>query len=92
MSRLHVELDANDEPVVRVLDASGKPSPLSISDFKAELLKSDDFRVILPQTEASGGGHARTVAAVAGAPSSTKLEQLRPADLAAMVKSKIEQR
>lgn len=90
-SRLHVELDSNDEPIVKVLDATGKPSALSLADFKTELLKSDDFKVILPQTEASGGGHARSSVASAGAQNSTKLDQLRPAELAAVVKAKIEQ-
>jgi len=42
VSRLHVELDANDEPVVRVLDASGKPCfepGITLANFNVSMLE-----------------------------------------------------
>lgn len=53
--RMTVEL-TDDGPVVRILDAAGKPSALSADDLKKEFVDNADFKGVIKDTLASGGG------------------------------------
>jgi len=55
--RLSVEM-TDDGPLVRVVDASGKPSAASIEDLKAELQADAALKPLLVGSKASGGGAA----------------------------------
>ena len=53
--RLSVEL-VEDNPIVRVLDAAGKASALSLDDLKKEIVADKQFAAIIKASNASGGG------------------------------------
>jgi hypothetical protein len=55
--RLSVEMTDNG-PLVRVMDAAGKPSALSLDDLKAELSADAALGPIISGSKASGGGAA----------------------------------
>jgi len=55
VKRLHVE-EPNGQPVVRVLDADGKPSTHSIEDLSKEFLDNPEFKSIVKADSGSGGG------------------------------------
>ncbi len=55
--RLSVEMSEN-KPLVRVLDAAGKPSALSLDDLKAELSADKALAPIIAGSKGSGGGAA----------------------------------
>lgn len=55
LPRLSV-VEENDEFVVKVLDAKGQPSALTVDELKKEFLQNKDFAPILRGTRASGGG------------------------------------
>lgn len=56
--RLAVDFDS-DEPALRVLDATGKPSALSLDDLKKELVANKDFSSIIIGSKASGSGTSK---------------------------------
>lgn len=93
-SRLDVDL-TGDAPVVRVLDASGKPSAASLEDLKKEFVANKDFSDIIVASKASGGAvknDGGSKASSLGTPQdATKpLASLNPRDLAATMKAKKE--
>lgn len=53
--RLTIEEDGDDY-VVRVLDADGKPSELSMVDLEKEIMSDKEFSGIIKGSQASGGG------------------------------------
>lgn len=65
-SRLTADFDA-DEPVTRVLDATGKPSALTLAELRAEFEGSKDFSSIIRGSKANGGGAAGNHAGGGGA-------------------------
>lgn len=54
--RLAVEETADGVPVVRVLGADGKPSALTLEEFKTELRADKRYAPIIIGSKASGGG------------------------------------
>ena len=64
-ARLTTEYVEN-QPVVRVLDANGKPSALSLDELKEEIRKDAAFAPLLAGSKASGSGGAATSAAGGG--------------------------
>lgn len=96
--RLKVEL-TDDGPITRVLDANGKPSALSLDDLRKEFVDNADYKGVIKDTLASGGGANKRDAGNpgGGAPlvPPAKPENLAKADpktLAAAVKAKAEAR
>lgn len=53
-SRLTVDIEG-DEPVVKVLDATGKPSAMTVDKLGEEFVANKDFSSIIRVTKASGG-------------------------------------
>jgi len=89
--RLAVDFEG-DEPSLRVLDASGKPSALTVDELTAEFVANPDYSSIMIASKASGGATGKQTA-VGGAPQKVEsLAKASPADLAAHVKAKIEAR
>lgn len=92
-SRLDVDL-SGDVPVVRVLDANGKPSAASLEDLKKEFVANKDFSDIIVASKASGGaaknnGESKTSGLGTPQTDATKpLAALKPHDLAATIKAK----
>jgi len=56
--RLTVE-EVDGVPVIRVLEADGKPSVKSLGDLQKEFLENKEFAIIVKATEANGGGANR---------------------------------
>lgn len=85
LPRLSVAEEGEDF-VVKVLGADGKPSALTMDDFKKELLQNKDLAPILRGTRASGGG-ANGGAGGGGAPSDPNFDATKatPKDLAARI-------
>lgn len=54
-SRLSADFDG-DEPVTRVLDATGKPSAFTVDDLKKEISTDKTFAVIIRGSKSSGSG------------------------------------
>lgn len=54
-SRLDVEIH-DETPLVRVKDAAGRPSALSISDLEKEFLDSPAYKAVMKGSDARGGG------------------------------------
>ena len=52
--RLQADLDG-DEPKMRILDAAGKPSALTIEDLRKEFVDNADFSAIITGSKATGG-------------------------------------
>lgn len=88
LPRLAVVEDGDDF-VVKVVGPDGKPSALTMDDFKKELLQNKDLAPILRGTRASGGG-AGGGQGGSGAPSNGNFDATTatPAQLAAHIKSK----
>jgi hypothetical protein len=85
LPRLTVVEDGDDF-VVKVLDTAGKPSALTLDEFKKEILQNKDLAPILRGTRASGGG-AGGGAGGGGAPSDKDFDAAKatPKDLAARI-------
>lgn len=56
-----------DSPVTRVLDASGKPTALTIDELASEFVSNKDFSAIMIASKASGGAGVKTEGAAGGA-------------------------
>lgn len=54
-ARLTADL-TGDTPVTRVLDASGKPSAMTVAELKKEFVANPDFAAIIIASNGSGGG------------------------------------
>lgn len=80
-SRIVADLDG-DEPVTRVLDASGKPSALTVEDLQKEFVANKDFSAIILASKASGGAGKPSNGNGGGAPSLNQPNT--PADLSKM--------
>lgn len=88
-SRLSVDL-SGDEPTVRVLDAKGAVSAMSVDDLKKEFVANKDFSSIITASKASGGASKASGESQGGAfktqNSSKPLAAMSPTELAAMLK------
>lgn len=87
LPRLKVQ-EEGDNFVIKILDAAGAPSALTMDDFKKELLQNKDLAPILRGTRASGSG-AGGGAGGSGAPNGDKpfdAAKASPKDLAAHLK------
>jgi hypothetical protein len=80
--RLSVDFEG-DEPTTRVLDASGKPSALTLDDLQKELVANPEYADIIIASKASGGA-GKLVVKGGGAPNSNGGNADKPADLASM--------
>lgn len=54
--RLKPEIDAEGKTLVRVLDAEGKMTALSVADLEAEFRANEDFAPVILGSRASGSG------------------------------------
>lgn len=57
--RLMADLDG-DDPVTRVLDATGKPSASTVDELKQEFIANDKFAAIIIGSKANGGNAGQT--------------------------------
>lgn len=75
--RLAVEIPADEgaEPLTRVLDVSGRPSAMSLSDLKQEIIDNPEYAAIIKASSASGGG-ATPQRQGGGAPTKKKLSEM----------------
>lgn len=98
-SRLTVDT-TGEEPALRILDAQGKPSALTMDDLKKEFVANKDFAAIITVNKASGSGAAQgqTQKGQGGAPSSAangekpaSFRQMSPQEQVAYLKQKKEQ-
>lgn len=92
--RLDVDL-TGDEPVVRVLDKSGKPSSLTLDELKKEFVANKEFSDIIVASKASGGAKpdGKEGGGTLGNPvtdAKVMLSKVDPKDLAATIKAKKE--
>ena len=55
VSRMTVDYDG-DEPKLRILDAEGKPSAMTIDELSAEFVANKNYAAIMVASKASGGG------------------------------------
>lgn len=86
-ARLHVETVEGSE-VVRVLDASGKPSILTVDDLKTEFLGNESFASIIKAPAGSGGNAAQSRG---GTPATKKLSEMSVAEQSTMERENPEQ-
>lgn len=54
-SRFNVDFDESGSPVTTILDASGKPSALTLDELKTEIVANKDFSAIIVSNKSSGG-------------------------------------
>ena len=93
--RLSIDFEG-DEPTLRVIGADGKVDPkLTLGDLEKELVANKEFADIIIASKASGGGAPKTTQSGGGAPNSNPekpadLSSMKPSDLAAAMKAKIE--
>lgn len=83
MKRLKVE-GTGAEALTRVLDEAGKPSALSLEEFKQELLANKEFAAIIKGANSSGGGATGNGNGGAG---SKQISQMTEAERIAHAKS-----
>lgn len=94
-ARLKADFEG-DEPVARILDASGKVSAATLADLKGEFVANKDFSGIITASNASGGGApANNANNPAGGAKNfnqnqqpTNLAKASPKDLVALVNAK----
>lgn len=88
-SRLAVGFDAEGNAVTKVLDADGKPSALTVDDFRKEIVANKDYAAIIKAGNGSGGG-ASGGSAGGGAPGANGKPNMGTAsatDIAAWLKT-----
>uniref|UniRef100_UPI0030DDBBBA hypothetical protein n=1 Tax=uncultured Salinibacterium sp. TaxID=459274 RepID=UPI0030DDBBBA len=73
---------------VRVLDASGKPSILTVDDLKTEFLGNESFASIIKAPAGSGGNAAQSRG---GTPATKKLSEMSVAEQSTMERENPEQ-
>lgn len=86
--RLSVEM-GEDGPKIRVMDANGKPSALSLDDLKNELRGDPALKPIITASKANGGGAAGANggAGTGKMIAASELEKMTPAQKAAFFKA-----
>lgn len=82
-ARLSASYD-EDNVNTRVLDATGKPSALTLAELKAEFVANKDFSAIIKASNASGGGAAGNAA---GGGAAKKISEMTEAERVAFAKS-----
>lgn len=93
--RLTVDFEG-DEPALRILDTSGKPSALTVDELTKEFVANKDFSSIIIGSKASGGGAPKNGLGKSGGATTqtdnkpTMLSTLKPSDLAAELKARKE--
>lgn len=88
-----VDVDfSGEEPTVRVLDNSGKPSAQTLQDLEKEFLENKEYLPIIVGSKATGSASTNTTNTTGGSAISDKvdLSKIRPADLAAYLTAKKE--
>lgn len=86
--RFVVEMDG-DAPKIRIMDREGKPSAMSLEDFKKEVLADKEYTSILNISKASGGAGVKpghSVNALAD-DKPVDLSKLPPREMAARIKA-----
>lgn len=76
--RLRVELDG-DTPKLRVLDAEGKPSAVTVEDLQKEFVANPKFKSIIIASKASGGATSSRTSSQA-VPGNKKFSELTEAE------------
>lgn len=87
--RLQADLEG-DEPKMRILDAAGKPSALTMDDLKKEFIDNADFSAIIVGSKATGGAGADKTKTGGAAPDNkpVNLATVSPKQLAEHIKAK----
>lgn len=81
--RLTVDFEG-DEPTLRVLDAAGKPSALTIDELAQEFVANKEFSSIIVGSKATGGGAAKDGFAKRNGGATHNDNSDKPASLASM--------
>jgi len=81
--RLTVDFEG-DEPTLRILDATGKPSALTLEQLSQEFVANKEFSSIIVGSKASGGGAAKDGFAKRNGGATQNDESNKPASLASM--------
>lgn len=79
-ARIQADFDG-DEPVARILDATGKPSTLTFEQLREEFYANEDYAAIIDGSKSSGGAPGKTEPSRTSPPAFGKQPQN---DLAAM--------
>lgn len=89
-ARLQASFEEGADPKTVVLDATGKPSALTVDELCAELRSNKDFAPILKGTNASGGaaGSKPAGGAADNSNQSANFAAMNPKDLAAQIAAK----
>jgi len=89
--RLHVDFDG-EEATLKVLDANGQISALTIEELKKEFLTNKDYASIITGSKATGGGASGADKKGGGAApdSQTDFSKQKPESFAEHLKAKIE--
>lgn len=90
--RLAVDLDG-ENPVVKILDASGKPSALTLDELKKEFVDNKDYADIIIASKASGSGTSTQQKPIIGSAENKPviLANMKGAELVAYLKQKKEE-
>ncbi|OHD25444.1 MAG: hypothetical protein A2Y38_12865 [Spirochaetes bacterium GWB1_59_5] len=81
--RLAVDFEG-DEPTLRILDAAGKPSTLTLEQLSQEFVANKEFSSIIVGSKASGGGAAKDGFAKRNGGATQNDDSNKPANLATM--------
>lgn len=81
--RLTVDFEG-DEPTLRILDASGKPSALTLEQLSQEFVANKEFSSIIVGSKATGGGAAKDGFAKRNGGATQNDDSNKPASLATM--------
>lgn len=81
--RLAVDFEG-DEPTLRILDAAGKPSALTLEQLSQEFVANKEFSSIIVGSKATGGGAAKDGFAKRNGGATQNDDSNKPASLATM--------
>ncbi len=85
--RLGLEFTEDDEAIIRVKGADGKPSALTIEDLKKELVANPDLRAIIRGSAGTGGQNGSQGAGSGSGAAGKKLKDLSEAERVALYRS-----
>ncbi len=97
LPRLKADI-SGETPTTRILDANGKDSALTLDDLKKEIVSDKRFSAIIRAGGASGGGAGGASRGGAATQQNTTINsdvdvmKMKPAELAELVKARIEAR
>ena len=81
---------SGEEPVVRFLDGSGKPTAKNAKEFEKEILENPEYKSILIGSRASGSTRSSGKPFGSAADDNVKLAGLKTTDLLSAITAKIE--